>query len=107
MTLTEYGFLAAGALAVAAGLTAPLRPDMLARKETSTAWAFAAAAACLIACAMLIVAAPRMLQDTPLAAVLALSVVHAAVTAVKWRKERLAAPRGRRERAGPLSRNVA
>jgi len=93
MNVTELGFLAAGALAVTAGLTAPLRPDMLPmRKAVSTSQALAASLACVAAGASLSVAAPAMLTNTPLAAVMGLSAVHAVVTAVKWRNERLGAP---------------
>ncbi len=93
MHLTEFGFLMAGVLAVVAGLTAPLRPDMIAAKETSSLVAFLTAVGCTLACAALILAEPWMLQNTPVAAVLALSLMHTAVTAAKWRRERAAAPR--------------
>lgn len=107
MNLTELGFLTAGALAVTAGLTAPLRPDMLARKETSSSRALLAAIGCVAACTVLIFAAPGMVRNTPVAAVLALSLVHVAVTAAKWRRERLMAPRAHRARQDRLTRNIA
>lgn len=107
MEVTEFGFLAAGALAVTAGLTAPLRPDMLATKETSYARSFLAAVACAMACAVLIFLAPGMLKNTPLAAVLALSLVHMAVTAVKWRRALAYGPAPRRPRQTRLSRRIA
>lgn len=88
MNVTEFGFLAAGFLAIAAGLTAPLRPDMLARREGPPTRALFAALGCVAACLALILAAPSMLKNTPLAAVLALSLMHTAVTAVKWRRAR-------------------
>ena len=107
MDVTEFGFLAAGALAVTAGLTAPLRPDMLALKETSYARSFLAAVACAIACAVLIALSPGMLTNTPLAAVLALSLVHVAVTAVKWRRERALGSVPQRPQQGRFSRRIA
>lgn len=107
MNVTELGFLMAGALAVTAGLTAPLRPDMLARKENSSSRALLAAVGCVAACTVLIFAAPGMVQNTPVAAVLALSLVHVVVTAAKWRRERLTAQRAPRARQHRLSRNVA
>lgn len=107
MNVTELGFLMAGALAVTAGLTAPLRPDMLARKESSTSRALLAAIGCVAACDVLIIAAPAMLQDTPVAAVLALSLVHVGVTAWKWRRERLIAAPQAGHRRSRLTRTVA
>lgn len=107
MDVTDLGFLAAGALAVAVGLTAPLRPDMLALKGTSAARACLAAVACSAACAALIAISPGMLKNTPLAAVLALSLVHAAVTAVKWRREHAQGPAVERARPDRLSRRIA
>lgn len=107
MNVTELGFLMAGALAVTAGLTAPLRPDMLARKERSACLAFLAAVGCVAACTALILASPGMVRSTPVAAVLALSLVHVVVTAVKWRRERVMGAPAEPAQDASLTRNIA
>lgn len=75
------GFLAAGALAVVTGLTAPLRPDMAANEGEAPLRPLLAALACTAVCAILVVIAPEMLRDTPLAIVMGCAIAHAAVTA--------------------------
>ena len=80
MDVTELGFLAAGAVAVIAGLTAPLRPDMAMPEGETALRPLLASLVCIALCAALIVMAPEMLKDTPLAVVLAFSLAHAAVT---------------------------
>lgn len=94
MDATEFGFLAAGAVAVVAGLTAPHRPDMAMPEGETAIRPLLASIVCIALCAALIVMSPEMLKDTPLAVVLACSVTHAAVTAAKEAgRRRAAAPR--------------
>lgn len=83
MDVTEIGFLAAGAVAVVTGLTAPMRPDMTPPDGVSGLRPLVAAIVCTLLCAGLIVAWPAMLKDTPLAIVLVCSLIHAVVTAGK------------------------
>ncbi|MDO9247950.1 MAG: hypothetical protein Q7U11_15935 [Phenylobacterium sp.] len=100
MDVTDIGFLAAGAVAVVTGLTAPLRPDMAPPEGVTTLRPLLAAIVCTAICAGLIVMAPGMLKDTPLAVVLVCSLAHAAVTAGKALSRHRHAP-------GVPRRNVA
>lgn len=75
MDISELGFLAAGALAVVVGLTAPVRPVTRGMRPHSPLGLVAGLVSTGV-CIGLIAAAPGMVRDTPVAVVLGLSLIH-------------------------------